>query len=73
MRETCSSLIIVERWDYCRGARERKRLFLYRVILVVLELGWVDLDLRCSPGWWAVTAATYCQGSIVEHRKSQST
>ena len=28
--------------------------FYYRVILVVSELGWVDLDLRCSQGWWAL-------------------
>ena len=27
---------------------------LYRVILEVSELGWVDLDLRCSQGWWAL-------------------
>ena len=32
----------------------------YRVILVVSELGWVDLDLRCSLGWWAAKVAAYC-------------
>ena len=25
-----------------------------------LRLGWVDLDLGSSPGWWAVTVAPYC-------------
>ena len=30
----------------------------YRVILVVSELGWVDLDLRCSQGWWVAVVAT---------------
>ena len=38
----------------------------YRVILVVLELGLVDLDLRCSLGWWAATVATYCPSRMVE-------
>ena len=35
----------------------------YRVILVVSELGWVDLDLRCSlgMGWWAAMVATTAQ------------
>ena len=23
-------------------------------------LGWVDLDLGSSPGWWATILATYC-------------
>ena len=46
---------------------------LYRVILVVSELGWVDLDLRCSQGWWAATVATYCPSRMVEHLKSKST
>ena len=26
----------------------------HRAILVVSELGWVDLYLRCSLGWWAL-------------------
>ena len=30
----------------------------YRVTLVVEYLGWVDLDLGSSPGWWATTVAT---------------
>ena len=36
-------------------------------------LGWVDLDLGSSPGWWADTVATYCQSRMVEHPKSKST
>ena len=31
---------------------------MYRVGLVVWQLGWVDLDLGSSPGWWAAAAAT---------------
>ena len=48
-------------------------LVVYRVILVVSELGWVDLDLRCSLGWWAATVVTYCPSRMVEHLKSKST
>ena len=33
---------------------------LYKVTLVVEYLGWVDLYLGCSSGWWATTVATYC-------------
>ena len=36
-------------------------------------LGWADLDLRCSPGWWAATVATYCPSRMVEHLNSKST
>ena len=45
----------------------------YRVILVVSELGCVDSDLRCSPGLWAATVATYCSSRMVEHLKMKST
>ena len=38
-----------------------------------LRLGWVDLDLGSSPGWWAATVATYCPNRMVEHSKSKST
>ena len=38
-----------------------------------LRLGWVDLDLGSSPGWWASTVATYCPSRMVEHPKSKST
>ena len=38
-----------------------------------LRLGWVDLDLGSSPGWWAATVATYCPSRMVEHPKSKST
>ena len=46
---------------------------LYRVGLVVWQLGWADLDLGSSPGWWAATVATYCPSRMVEHSKSKST
>ena len=46
---------------------------LYRVGLVVWQLGWVDLDLGSSPGWWAATVATYYSSRMVEHPKSKST
>ena len=46
---------------------------LYRVGLVVWQLGWVDLDLGSSPCWWAATVATYCPSRMVEHSKSKST
>ena len=36
-------------------------------------MGWVDLDLGSSPGWWAVAVATYCPSRMVEHSKSKST
>ena len=38
-----------------------------------LRLGWVDLDLGSSPGWWAATVVTYCPSRMVEHPKSKST
>ena len=38
-----------------------------------LAVGWVDLDLGGSPGWWAATVATYCPSRMVEHYKSKST
>ena len=28
--------------------------------MVVVHLDFVDSDLGSSPGWWAVTAVTYC-------------
>ena len=31
----------------------------YRASHVLVDLGWVDLDLGSSPGWWATTVATY--------------
>ena len=37
------------------------------------RLGWVDLDLRSSPSWWATSVATYCPSRMVEHPKSNST
>ena len=38
-----------------------------------LRLGWVELDLGNSPGWWAASVATYCPSRMVEHPKSNST
>ena len=38
-----------------------------------LDMGWVDLDLGSSPGWWAATVAAYCPGRMVEHPKAKST
>ena len=46
---------------------------LYRASHVLIDLGWVDLDLGSSPGWWAATVATYCPSRVVEHSKSKST
>ena len=48
-------------------------MYAYRVIQQVADLGWVDLDLRVSPGWWAATAANYCLGGLEEHPKFKST
>ena len=45
----------------------------YRVTLVVEYLSWADLDLGCSPGWWATIVATYCPSRVAEHAKSKST
>ena len=42
----------------------------YRVRHLPGYLGWVDLDLGSSPGWWAATVATYCPSRMVEHPKS---
>ena len=41
--------------------------------LVVEYLGWVNLDLGSSPGWWAATVATYSPIRMVEHIKYKST
>ena len=45
----------------------------YWVSHLVADLGWVNLDLGSSPGWWAATVATYCPSRMVEHPKSKST
>ena len=64
-----------ESWSNCIRGGEGSAHFTtrYRVILVVSELGWVDLDLRCSLGWWAATKATYCPGRMVKDLKMKST
>ena len=46
---------------------------MYRASHVLEDLGWVDLDLGSSPGWWAATVATYCLSWMEEHPKSKST
>ena len=68
------------RYDFTKKARVRayqlQVIFpsVYRVSLVVWQLGWVDLDLDNSPGWMAAIVATYCQSRMVEHHlKSEST
>ena len=38
---------------------------IYRVTMVVRDLGWVYSDLRSSPGCQATTVATYCPGSMM--------
>ena len=38
-----------------------------------LGLGYVDLDVGSSLGWWADTIATYCPSRMMEHLKSKST
>ena len=44
-----------------RGKVEgEKGSFIYRASQVLVDLGWIDLDLGSSPGWWAGTVATYC-------------
>ena len=45
----------------------------YRASHVLVDLGWIDLDLGKSPNWWAATVATYCPSRVVEHPKSKST
>ena len=52
---------------------------LYRASHVLVDLGWVDLDLGSSPGWWAATYCSYLlpeQGggtSQIQVNKIQST
>ena len=46
---------------------------LYRYRRLPGYLGWVDLNLWTSPGWFAATVATYCPNRSVEHPKSKST
>ena len=38
-----------------------------------MAVGWVDLDMGSSPGWWAAGVATYCPSRVVDHSKSKST
>ena len=49
------------------------QVMIYRASHVLVDLGWVDLDLRSSPGWWASTIATDSPSRVVEHPKSKST
>ena len=45
----------------------------YMVTLVVVHLGWVDLDMGSSHGCLAAIVATYCPSRMVEHPKYKST
>ena len=40
-----------------------------RVVILVVNLGWFDLDLWSSHDWWATTVAIYCPNRVVEHPK----
>ena len=44
----------------------------YRVTHLLADLGWVDLDLGCSTGRWAVLQLWCCPSKTVEHPKSRS-
>ena len=46
---------------------------MYRGTMVVVDLGWVDMDFRSSLGWRAVIVAIYCPSRMVEHPRSKST
>ena len=52
---------------------KKKERNVYRVTLVVAYIGWDDLHLGSSPGWWATTVATYCPSRMVEPPKPKST
>ena len=45
----------------------------YSEFHLLANLGWVDLDLGSSPGWWAGTVASYFPSRMVELPKSKST
>ena len=45
---------------------------MYRVSHHVSDLGWVDLDLGSSPGWWAAIVASYCPSGVVEQPRSET-
>ena len=40
---------------------------------LLADLGWVDLDLGCSTGHWAVLQMRCCPSKTVEHPKFKST
>ena len=45
----------------------------YRATHLLADLGWVDFDLGCSTGHWAVLQLWCCPSKTVEHPKSKST
>ena len=45
----------------------------YRVAHLLADLGWVDFNLGCSTGRWAVLQLQSCPSKTVEHPKSKST
>ena len=57
--------------NYIEGGNRHGRTFPYYFLYFLQVrsggngLGWVDLDMGSSPGWWATTLATYCQGSML--------
>ena len=85
LRFTCSSCVftfLMEALDVMRMMSgflpallhaRCNRSSLYRASHVLEYLGWVDIDLGSSPGWWATNVATYCPRRVVEHSKSNST
>ena len=60
-------------WDRDPQIDEDKILYIYKVTHLLTDLGWVDLDLGCSTGRWAVLHLWCCPSKTVEHPKSKST
>ena len=51
---------------------KRPAILNYKLTLVVVHLGWVDLDMGSSPGCSVVIVAAYCP-RMVEHLKCKLT
>ena len=56
-----------------KEVKEFSIMWVYRVTMVVWDLGWVDSGLGCSLGFLAATVATYCPGRMVEQTKVNPT
>ena len=53
--------VLLTKFQNCERNRTHSNIqTIYRASHVLGDLGWVDLDLGSSPGWWAATVATYC-------------